>query len=246
MRAGISPYVPADAVTWNGLENQTLLSEAHHYNRWIVDQVRPWAGRRVLDAGCAIGNITRHWLDRDVVVAIELLEGFVRRVRERLGHHPNFQVFCRDLADERVRELARFRFDTVTCFNVLEHVEADERGLANFHALLQPGGHLLLLVPACRWLYGTMDVAENHYRRYRPEELRRKALRAGFRIRRLHYMNFPGVFAWFVYGQVFRRRGLPERKLYAYNRVVPLVAAWERLAPPIVGQSLILVAQKPA
>jgi SAM-dependent methyltransferase len=244
MRNGISPYVPPGAETWDGLTNQGALAGAEHYNRWIVDQVRPWAGRRILDAGCAVGNVTRYWLDRDLVVAIELLDGFVRRVRDRLGGYPNFRVFQYDLADERVRGLASFRFDTVTCFNVLEHVEADERGLANFHALLRPGGHLLLLVPAGRWLYGTLDAAENHRRRYRREELRAKALRAGFRIVRLIYMNFPGVFGWFVNGRILRRRTLPERQLALYDRVVPWVAAVERVFPPLVGQSLLLVARK--
>jgi SAM-dependent methyltransferase len=245
MRSGISPYVPPDAATWDGLENQRTLAEADRYNGWIVDQVRPWAGRRILDAGCAIGNITRRWLDRDLVVAVELLEGYVRRVRERLGAHPNFQVFQYDLADPRVRELARFRFDTVTCFNVLEHVEADEQGLANFHALLQPGGHLLMVVPACRWLYGTLDAAENHYRRYRREELRGKVQRAGFRILRLRYMNFPGVFGWFVNGRLLRRRTLPPRQVAIYDRLVSWIAALERVVPPPVGQSLVLVARKP-
>jgi SAM-dependent methyltransferase len=233
-----------DAMTQEGSENQEMLAESAQYNRWIIDRVLPWAGRRILDAGCAIGNLTRYWLDRDLVVAVEIREDFVRRIAERFGNRPNVHVFRYDLADERIRDLARFRFDTITCFNVLEHIPADERVLSHFHALLQPGGHLLLLVPACPWLYGTLDEGERHCRRYRAEELRRKVRQAGFSLRRFHYMNFPGLFGWFVNGRILRRRTLPPRQLMAYDRIIPLIAAWERRFPPLAGQSLVLAARR--
>ena len=49
---------------------------------------------------------------------------------------------------------------------MLEHIPDDARALACIHRLLAPGGRLLLLVPAERYLYGTLDRALGHYRRY--------------------------------------------------------------------------------
>jgi SAM-dependent methyltransferase len=235
---------PSTAPTTDGLANQATMGRAIRYNRWLIDQVRPWAGRRLLDAGCAVGNLTCHWLDRDLVVAVDLKPDYLDVLRRRLGASPNLRIRQADLADPRIRDLDRFRFDTVACFNVLEHVEDDERTLSNFHALLQPGGALLLMTPACPWLYGTLDAAEHHVRRYGRAELRDKVRRAGFRILRLRYMNVPGLFGWFVNGRILRRRALPARQVLAYDRVIPLVAAWERIFAPPVGQSLVLVARR--
>ena len=56
--------------------------------------------------------------------------------------------------------------DTIVCLNVLEHVEDDRGALRRLHAALAPGGRLLLLVPAHEWLYGAIDRAIDHHRRY--------------------------------------------------------------------------------
>ena len=41
--------------------------------------------------------------------------------------------------------------------NVLEHIEDDRSTLADFASVLPSGGHLVLLVPAMKALYGTLD-----------------------------------------------------------------------------------------
>ncbi len=234
----------ASGPPWDDLANQAVMAGMERYYRWLVDLVRPWAGRRILDAGCGIGNLARHWLDRERVVGVEVEPVCAQRARDRLGAHANFQVVELDLADPRLRDLARHRFDTVTCFNVLEHVREDEAALANLHAVLQPGGHLLLLVPAGPRLYGALDEAERHHRRYGKEELRRKARRAGFRVLRLRHSNLPAVFGWYVVGRILRRRRLPAGTATAYDHISPLVSLLERTFPPPAGLSLILVAQK--
>lgn len=47
--------------------------------------------------------------------------------------------------------------DSVVLINVLEHVENDEELLSTIHQVLQPGGTVLLLVPALSGLYGSLD-----------------------------------------------------------------------------------------
>ena len=56
--------------------------------------------------------------------------------------------------------------DTIVCMNVLEHIEDDHTTLADFARVLPAGGHLVLLVPSMKALYGTLDKHLNHFRRY--------------------------------------------------------------------------------
>ena len=61
--------------------------------------------------------------------------------------------------------------DSVICLNVLEHVEDDMLGLRNIHSVLKPGGRAIMLVPHGQEIFGTLDVALGHFRRYSHAEL---------------------------------------------------------------------------
>lgn len=73
-------------------------------------------------------------------------------------------------------------FDGVGAFDVLEHIEEDERVLQQMYEALKPDGLLLLTVPQHRWLWSTVDAYACHVRRYTLRELHDKVSLAGFTI----------------------------------------------------------------
>jgi SAM-dependent methyltransferase len=76
----------------------------------------------------------------------------------------------------------RDTYDCIGSFDVIEHIEADELVLSNFHQALRSGGLLALTVPQHPWLWSAADDYAHHVRRYTVNELRRKVMHAGFRI----------------------------------------------------------------
>ncbi len=80
-------------------------------------------------------------------------------------------------------------FDLVCLFDVLEHVERDLDSLRAIARLVSPAGCLLLTVPAYSWLWSAHDERLGHFRRYTAAGLTRKALEAGWIVRRLTYFN---------------------------------------------------------
>src|SRR5438132_5603730 len=86
-----------------GFEIQTRLATVDRYNTWIAQQFLPHAGERVLDVGCAIGNITRHFLDRELVVGIDVPADFVAAISQQFGEFPNFRAEQWNIADPHVR-----------------------------------------------------------------------------------------------------------------------------------------------
>ena len=235
---------PAEAADRVGAATLERMAAAPRYNRWMFDRLRPWVGRRVLEIGAGIGNMSAFFADRERVVLTDTEPYYLGRLRERFADRR--QVLVTELRLPDVSPgLKTERLDTVVCLNVLEHIEDDRGSLEAMHRLLQPGGRLVLLVPSLRALYGTLDQALGHFRRYVPAELSEKLRTAGFRLRHLEYFNLAGVPGWWVAGRVLRRRLIPTGALRWYEALVPLFRL-ERLLPWRIGQSLIAIGEVPA
>src|SRR3954451_21571881 len=185
---------------------QASLEQASNYNRWIADQAKAHLGRRVLDAGCGSGNITRLMLDRELVVAVDEWDDFVALMSESFAGVDNVAIQSLDLADPAMPALLQeHAIDSVFCANVLEHIEDDRAALGNMAKLLPPGSPIFLLVPAFPMLYGEHDRADHHFRRYTKESFAQTIEGLPWHIERQYYMNLPGFFAWFLLGRVLRR-----------------------------------------
>jgi len=237
---------PPEAVDQVGAATLERMAAAPRYNRWMFDRLRPWVGRgrRLLEIGAGIGNMSAFLIDRERVVLTDTEPYYLGRLRERFRAQPH--VVVRELRLPAVDpRIAAERLDTIVCLNVLEHIEDDRASLRAMRDLLQPGGRVVLLVPSLRALYGTLDEALGHFRRYVPAELSDKLRAAGFRLRHIEYFNLAGVPGWWVAGRVLRRRLIPTGALRWYEALVPLFRL-ERLLPWRIGQSLIAIGEVPA
>jgi SAM-dependent methyltransferase len=136
-----------------------------------------------------------------------------------------------------------YHIDSVICFNVLEHIEQDEKALKNIFLLLEPKGRLLLLVPSHPWHYGGLDQHLGHHRRYGKKELKNKLEATGFKVIFLQYFNLIGILGWFLNSKILKRKRLPSFQLRIYNLLVPLFKL-EKILPLPFGTSLLVVAEK--
>lgn len=207
----------------------------------MFERVRPWVGDRVLEIGSGIGNLSQFLVDRPTVVLSDTAPEYLERLRARFAHKPNVEVMRLYLPTPEGPVAAR-RFDTIVCLNVLEHVADDMSSLTAMRALLDRGGRLVLLVPALRALYGSLDQALGHVRRYSKRELRDKLARTGFTLRHLEYFNLAGIPGWWVSGKLLRRTIIPAGPMRLFDVLVPLFRL-ERLLPWRLGQSLIAVGE---
>lgn len=85
-----------------------------------------------------------------------------------------------------------YRYDIVTMFDVLEHLDNDEEAVRTIHVqLLKKHGHFFLTVPAYQWLWSKHDENHGHRRRYTRTQVKHLFLKAGFRdIRVSYFMTF--------------------------------------------------------
>lgn len=221
------------------------VAEADNYYRWIIDAFSDHLGPRTVEAGAGIGTVSELILRQGSVKDLLLVEpasNNVPALRRRFAGDTRVRVhhgYLEDLAPT-------LRADTIIAVNVLEHVENDLEFLRSAHTGLVPGGKLLILVPALPAIFGSLDRAFDHYRRYTRPVLRSAVVGAGFQIDELHYLNGLGVAAWFVAGRVLNRTTLGRNQVRFYDRwVIPWLSRIEKIVHPPVGQSLFLIARRP-
>jgi len=101
---------------------------ATNYNVWLLDRARPHLGSRVLDAGAGTGTFTEMAAadGRELVVAMEPDPLFADELELRFAGRENVEVVQLEV-DDVSRGTVPAPFDSVVCFNVLEHIR-DQAG----------------------------------------------------------------------------------------------------------------------
>lgn len=226
------------------LQIQSRLANADNYNRWIYAQIAPYIGNRILDVGCAIGNITQYYVDRELVVGVDVVPEELAVARERFADQ-NFDAHHIDVSSPALLQFRERQLDTAVCLNVLEHVEDDVHALRNMRDVLVPGGRICLLVPVNKWLYGPMDSVDHHFRRYTRGELNSKLQAAGLQIEHQNFFNLLGIAAWLMSNRVLRQEMAAPGQYTLFDRIVPLLRTVERIAPPPNGLSLVTICRTP-
>jgi 2-polyprenyl-3-methyl-5-hydroxy-6-metoxy-1,4-benzoquinol methylase len=217
-----------------------------NYDSWLVEEIRPFLGQRLIEVGCGLGNLLTHFVDREMVVGIETSSETIIEARRKFAGMGNISIYQYSITDPSVLVLQEMRFDSAVSLNVFEHVEDDELAMQHIARLLTPNSNFVLIVPAHQWLYGTMDSSIGHYSRYTKALARKKLEKAGFRIVHQKYLNMLGAVGWFVNGRFLRCKVPPSGQLQIFNKVVPILKAVEKVIPVPFGISLITVAQRKA
>jgi SAM-dependent methyltransferase len=222
-------------------ESRLLIDQC---DTWLVDQVKPYIGQRVLEVGCGLGNLTMHLLDCELVIGIDISESSVDNINSSYAHQDNVQAVQCDVTKPKFLELKSYLFDTALSLNVLEHIEDDILALRNMYEVLVKNGQLILIVPAHPFLFGTMDQAIGHYRRYTAHDLKRKLIEVGFDVCAQKYINPIGAVGWYLNGRFLRRKVPPVGQLKLFNRLMPFVVLVESHITIPFGLSLLSISRR--
>lgn len=202
---------------------------------------------RVLEAGCGTGGNLGMLSRFGPVSAFEPDEA----ARGNASRDIRFDIRAGALPDKV--PFAGERFDLIAVLDVLEHLGDDEGALRALVERLEPGGVILVSVPAFAFLWSRHDVRHHHKRRYTRASLLAVTRAAGFEPVTVGYFNtllFPLIVARRTLGRLFGLVGdddaMPSLWL---NRLLGAVFALERRLVGRVrlpfGVSLLMLARKP-
>jgi len=207
--------------------------------------------RTLMDVGCGTGGLAA-FLNRS---GVRMAGGCDSHLAMLLWARRRVDVPLALVDDGRLPPIAAGR-EMLSLFDVLEHLDDDERVLRWAADRLAEGGILVLTVPAHPALFGGIDALAHHRRRYSRADLRSKLEAAGFDVLRLtHFMAV--TLPIFVASRFALPRRSEARLLTAELRVTPginallrgLLAVERRLlrhARLPLGTSILAVARKRA
>lgn len=230
-------------------EAQSRLGHLLAYYAWTLDLFGDRFEGPAADAGAGMGHFSS--LLAEHVQPLLLLEGGeenLATLRARFDGQPGVTVADCDL-NECGGTLRNVGVRSIFTLDVLEHLPDDVAVLRQFHSALPPGGKLYIKVPAMPWLYGPVDEASGHYRRYTRSSLMAAVQAAGFHVEKCKYMNLAAVPAYFLKSRILRRhenfsRTFSLTQIRRIQRAMPFLRLLDRCFGPPVGLSVICVATR--
>jgi SAM-dependent methyltransferase len=262
-RSGFAAFAPDLDDTDVGMQNESfhLLPCVENESFWFASRNRliEWAvrtsfpnARSFFEVGCGTGYVLRWMVDRIPrlrVAGSELHTVGLLTAKSRLPEVELYQMDARDLPFER-------EYDVVGAFDVLEHIEDDERVLSQMFETARPSGGIVVTVPQHPWLWSPLDEYSQHVRRYTRRDLRAKIERAGFRIhKQTSFVSL--LLPLMAFSRVRHRQATtvdPTREYRLGPRANAILGGVQRFelaltrarVPLPVGGSLLVVAERPA
>ena len=134
--------------------------------------------KTVLEIGCGTGYVLKGLQDNFAnyqLVGSEIhLEG-LKFAKERLPNVAFVQLDATKMPFEN-------EYNAIGAFDVLEHIEEDEKVMQEVYKVLKPNGLFFISVPQHQWMWSINDDIAYHKRRYSRAEMEQKLINNGFEI----------------------------------------------------------------
>lgn len=167
----------------------------------VASYVRGKCVINILDAGCGTGANLAALKQFGYAVGLDISDEAIRFSRHRdLSNLLQGSVSVLPFKDNS--------FDVLLCMDVLYHkaVNDDVAALEEFYRVLRRGGLLLLQLGAFEFLKGPHDELVHTQRRYLKNDVLKKMISAGFKVKKNTYRNFI-LFFLAAFLRIYNRKG---------------------------------------
>lgn len=185
-----SDYFEFEEIHWWFRGRNSILNE---FLRTILGESK---NLNILDVGCSTGVMLPQLSQYGCIDALEPSEFAINISKSK--NLPRVNLIHGTFPEAIPRGK---KYNLVTMFDTLEHLDDDLFVLKKIYELLEPGGKILCTVPAYQFLWSHHDVVNQHRRRYTINSLKNKTMSAGFDTIKITYFNtllfFPAILVRF-------------------------------------------------
>ena len=219
-----------------GKSTLEVMSAAKWYNKWLIKFIGKYLTGDILEVGCGSGNFSNLLEKYGNVYGIDIDNIYLKNSGSgNIGYGD---------VEKGKYFFKKSNFESIVCFNVLEHIKNDNVALQNIYKLLGKDGNFISIVPAHDFLYSRFDKSLGHYRRYNLGEYKSKLELAGFKIKEIRYFNWWSFFGWLVFIKLAGKGTVPAAPVKIFDILGRFFIGIEKFIKPPFGLSVLAVVTK--
>ena len=138
---------------------------------------------KILNVGAATGATSEMLSKYGKVTSLEYDEFCCKFLKEKTG----IEAINASLTELPFENNS---YDMICAFDVIEHIENDNKAVKEIYRVLKPKGKYFITVPAFQSLWSNHDVVNHHFRRYKKKQLNKLIESTNLKIDHSTYFNF--------------------------------------------------------
>jgi len=217
-----------------------IFDSANVWIKYVHFLNRKYYKNNFLEIGAGIGSFTDKY-KRNIknIFLTEIDKNNLNILKKKYQNDTNVTIL-----ESEVTKISQ-KFNTICHFNVLEHVKEDKEEIINCLNKINKDGYLIILVPAHNELYGNLDRAVGHYRRYKKSFFKDLNLSDG-KIVELKYMDCMGYILYYMNKLIYKNETYPSSlKIFIWDKIfTPITILLDFLTAYRFGKNVLCVIKK--
>ena len=213
---------------------------AKNWRKYQFKIISKYIQRNVLEVGPGTGNNLKYYKNKaSTITLLEINKKLARSLKKKFYKNKKIKIL-----NSSIHSIKK-KFDTIMYMDVLEHIKTDKKEIKKAINLLNPGGYLIIFVPAFQVLYSNFDRDIGHVRRYRKFFFFNLAKKYKIKLIELKYFDSIG----FIFAIINRLVGTNNQNnvglgVKIWNNFIFLSKFFDSILKNMFGKSLLCILKK--
>jgi len=182
-----------------------IFDTAKVFQKYVYFLIKKYFKDKIFEVGAGLGSFTRNYcaLYKEVYLS-DLDKNNYLLLKKKFSKKRNIKV-----NNKKINQIKK-KFNTIVYLNVLEHIKEDKKEINLAISKLNPGGYLIILVPAHQKLYSKFDKAIGHCKRYNINFFKNNKFNNA-KVEKLIYLDMVGYVLYFLNKIFFKEEVYPSK-----------------------------------
>ena len=214
--------------------------DANFHIKYCLSFINKFIKGNIIEIGAGCGSFTKNYYDSKIksLTLTETDQLNIKNLQKKFEKNSNIRIS--DLSIDKIQS----KFDTILYLHVLEHIKEDVNELKNAKNKLNDEGHLVIMVPAHQKIYGNLDKAVGHFRRYEKDFFKKNLL--DLELVSFRYLDSMGYLLYYLNKIFFKNETFPSKfKIFLWDKLfTPITILIDFLTNYSFGKCIVAVYKK--
>ena len=217
-----------------------IFDTAKVFQKYVYFLIKKYFKNKIFEVGAGLGSFTGNYCaSYKEIYLSDLDKNNYLVLKKKFSKKKNIKV-----NNKKINQI-NIKFNTIIYLNVLEHIKKDKKEINLAISKLNPGGYLIILVPAHQKLYSKFDKAIGHCKRYDINFFKKNNFKNA-KIEKLIYLDMVGYVLYFLNKIFFNQEVYPSKiKVFLWDKLFsPITIVLDFLTNYRYGKNVLCVYKK--